>query len=93
MKPDEVLSLPLYQLRPLMEHLGALNANAQHDRVSAVLAGHAKDEDRRRYIRVLQVSMRSLRPQPAHAAPPIEHDPEKAAEWFRSQGIIVSNDG
>lgn len=90
--PLRVLELPTYLVGILLRQMPRLDreeaALAKADLIEAASYPHMKESDQRRRWRALERSLRAGRPR----HPPVEvveHDPQKAAEWFRSIGAKV----
>lgn len=82
--------MPLCHLRPLIEHMPAVEAAELRAWLPVVAFPRLEAQERRRFDRELQRRSRVFRPTPAaQQSEIIEHDPEKAAAWFRQQGIDV----
>lgn len=82
--------MPLYQLRPLVENLPAIEAVEQQGRANAATVPYLEQDVRRQYMRALEQAARPLRPKEEPMRfEHIEHDPDKAAEWFEQMGFKV----
>ena len=92
--PEGFLTMPLYQLAILTEHLPALEASEMRAAMTAASAPHMKDGNRRTLYRQLDSLARPL--EPREEPQPIEkiaHDPEAAAAWFADMGVKVVSSG
>jgi hypothetical protein len=88
--PERVLEIPKYLLRPLLEHLTALQAEEQQMQITASLTPHLRAEDRRSLMRALEKSAAPLHPTPPREAVEfIEYNPQKAKDYFESIGVKV----
>jgi hypothetical protein len=88
LKPQEVFEAPQWQLAILIRHLPALEAAETQRLILAATFAHLPKEERRRVSRRLEAQTSGLYPEPAPVEV-IEHDPVKAAEWFRALGVEV----
>lgn len=86
--PERVERLPTRWFRILAENMPRLEAEQTLRMMLAASAPHMKRYDRERVIRDLR---RAAQIRPMKPAPPeiVEHDPAKAAEWFRANGVLV----
>lgn len=81
-------------LRAVFAYWPALEAEAQLSRVIAASAPHTKPRTHKELLRDLQHHARDLYPRSVAQPMPKEgYDPEKAREWFESQGIKVVKSG
>lgn len=84
--------MPIWCVTLLIEQLPALQAAEQIDRVQAAMAPRLEPYAYRHMMRQLQIAvLPAPKPKPVEF---IEHDPRKAAEWFRSRGfrVVTSED-
>ena len=84
-----MLTLPIYLLEILIQHLPALDAEILYNRIISAISPNMEDEDRRVLLESLDQTMEPLRP--IYVAPPqvpiIEKNAEKAREYFQMLGI------
>jgi hypothetical protein len=90
--PLRVLQLPTYLVDILLRQMPRLDneeaALAKVDLIEAASFPHMERSGQRRVLRAIDRSLRAGRPR----RPPVEvveHDPQKAAEWFRAIGAKV----
>ena len=77
-------SLPEWLFDPLEEHIHTLRVEETQRAMAVMLAPHSKDMQR--ILRAEAEEVYSRLAGPAHEQGMVEHDPEKAAEWFESIG-------
>ena len=86
--------MPIWELDILLGSLSALEAEKQQHLCDAVSLPHIGKKERDTYLRRLDNLTSALTPPPPPSPPapqePLEHNPEKAAEWFKAKGIKVS---
>lgn len=88
MTPDGVMATPIWALRTLLHELPTIEAEQIQRYATAVLLPHLDPHDRRAMLRQLaDYTAPAITPSPE----PSEHDPDKAAAWFATRGVRVSN--
>jgi len=87
--PERIEKMPQRVLGWLIRQMGAIEAEQTLRMALAVQTPHMKRYERERLIRQLQRAMGAQKPVKPEPPEIVEHDPEKAAEWFRAQGILV----
>lgn len=80
--------MPLWQLTILIEEQPKLAAAELLDQITATTAPHL-DRDARRYLIDLLQDMAGIEKPIRKPMPVEEHDPKKAAEYFKAQGMLV----
>jgi hypothetical protein len=87
--------MPIYLLEPLIQYLPALQASERLAATTVTTAPHLKQQDYRRFIRALQREAWRMMPTPEpQTYAVVEHNPEKAAQWFAERGFrVVKPDG
>lgn len=86
--PERILSLPEWLVHVLMRHLPALRAREMLDATLVESLPHMEAAERRRRLRELERMSRMDIGEDIEATI-IEHDPKRAAEWFRKRGMKV----
>jgi hypothetical protein len=87
--PQRVLELPQYLIGILMSKQAALEAELLREQVTAAIAPHLEDDDRRELMEGLADAVEPIQPRRPDPVMPTVHDPEKAREWFASIGAKV----
>lgn len=80
--------MPSWQLTILIEQEPALAAAEALDRITATTAPYLEKDDRRYLLEMLQ-DIAGIEKPIRQPMPVEEHDPQKAAEYFKAQGMIV----
>jgi len=85
--PERVLTLPEWALTTLVEHLPRFQAEEQQRAVTAALVPWMRPHSQRQFLHRLEMLTRI----PVVQTPMevLEHNPEKAREWFEQMGVIV----
>ena len=87
--PERVLTLPIYLLEILIQHLPALDAENLYNQIVSSSSPNMEPDDRQVLLDSLDETMEPLKP--IQIAPPtmpiIEHNPDKAREYFEMMGI------
>lgn len=84
--------MPICHLQPLIEHMPGIEASELQAWLPVMTFTWMEKHSQRKFTRQLNARTRALHP-PVEQEPMevIEHNPEKAAEWFRQQGMHVVN--
>lgn len=89
LSPQELLSIPIWQLRILIQHIATNEAVDLSDRITASMTPHMRTDDRRQLLRQLDTLKDPLYPRKPtlRIRAQGEPDAQKAAEWFKALGI------
>ena len=80
--------MPSWQLTILIEEQPALAAAELLDHITAATAPYLEKDDRRYLLGMLQ-DMAGIEKPIRKPMPVEEHDPQKAAAYFKAQGMII----
>jgi hypothetical protein len=88
--PERILNLPRWVVQLLVEQMPAIEAIEAQAAITAASAPHLTDRAFGRLLRRLERQAQPFMSEPEKPAPEIiEVNPEKAAEWFAAQGLVV----
>ena len=90
MNPLWPLQTPIWYLRVLLDSIAVLEADELQTAISASSYPYLKDPARRKLQRRLRRLTKPTRPARGQRFEVIEHNPEKAAEWFAAMGFQVT---
>lgn len=90
MNPLWPLQTPIWYLRVLLQAIDVLEAEEMQAAISASAYPYLKEPDRRRMQRRLRRLTKPSRPPHGQRFEVVEHNPQKAAEWFAAMGMRVT---